>query len=88
MTDVSASSNNVIQMLLLNNDNMQRSRRRINQQRSRDDQSSSKLDISTAITGEYQPPPHVDFTELVLDSIDTHCDLLVQRLAKTLSFLL
>ena len=65
-----------------------RSRRIIKQQRSRDDQSSSKFDTSTAITGEHQPPPHVDFTELALDSIDAHCDLLVQRLDKTLSFLL
>merc|ERR1711862_861882 len=44
------------------------------------------LQISTGIMGEYQPPPEVNFTKLVQDSVDKHLDILISKLKKNPKF--
>ena len=79
VTDVSTSSN-FLQMLFEG--------RRLNplSRASSSLSSSSSLDISTGITAEYKPPPQVDFDALVQDSIDSHSDQLISKLAKNPTF--
>lgn len=47
---------------------------------------TDSLDIPTVVFGEYQPPPKVIFDNLVKESVETHAEILVQKLKKSPTF--